>query len=409
MTGLSLLLLWSCATGPIRDEPLATSFRLEAGECGIPGSYSATEELRAGYDQLIVGGERNAALNFARLGLRAFRLGDFCTAEAAFDEAMRRVSAYIAESKEAAKARSKFGREEMKKFKGEPYERAMVFFYRGLLYSMAGEYDNARACFRSAQLADAFAEGEEYRADYVSLDYLEARADAHYAGNNVEVLMREASETLPGQRYVPPLDPAHNALVVVESGAAPLKYGMGEYRELLRFGPGQRGGGESCVLKVDGREVARAGKPTEDIFYQASTRGGREVDAILAGQARFKDAADSTGDLLLITGAIVASEGVDHRKDNLKGIGAALALGGLIAKGFSAGTQPQADLRTWDNLPDRLHLFSLALEPGVHTLKAELLGPSGALVAEVEMSNFWINPGDPERVILLSAIPKAEY
>ena len=55
---------------------------------------------------------------------------------------------YIAESREAAKARGKFGREEQKLFKGEPYERSMMYLYYGLLWYMEGEHDNARACFR---------------------------------------------------------------------------------------------------------------------------------------------------------------------------------------------------------------------------------------------------------------------
>lgn len=406
---LPLLLFTACATGPIRDEPLATSFSLAPRECGIPGSYSATQELEPAYQSLIAGGQRNATLNFSRLGLRALRLGDFCAAEAALDEAERRTAAFIADSREAAKARSKFGREEAKIFKGEPYERSMLYFYRGLLFYMEGEYDNARACFRSGQLADAFAEGEEYRADYVSLSYLEARADQHYAGNNVEDLIQAATETLPGERYVPSLDPSHNLLVVVESGAAPVKFGAGEYGQLLRFRPGVPRGGVSCVLKVDGQQVAKAERPTEDVYYQAVTRGGRELDYILAGQARFKETTDSAGDLMVLSGLILAAEGDSHHNRSVRGIGAALAIGGLIAKGFSAGTQPQADVRAWDNLPDKLHLFSLRVEPGVHTLKAELYGPGGELAADVEMSNFWINEGDSERVVFLAAKKMAEY
>jgi tetratricopeptide (TPR) repeat protein len=409
MTAPLLLVLFSCASGPVRDEPLATSFTLIPRECGIPGSFSATEELKAHYDRLILGGERNAVLNFSQLGLRAFRMGDFCTAAAAFDEAERHVAPMIAEDREAAKARGKFGREEAKFFKGEPYERSMLYLYRGLLFYMAGEYDNARACFRSGQLADAHAEGEEYRADYVSLNYLEALADSHYAGNNVEDLMKAAHETLPGERYVPPLDATRNVLIVVESGAAPVKYGAGPHQERLGFGPGMRRGGAVCVLKVDGKDVARAENPTEDVYYQASTRGGRELDHILAGQAQFKDAADTTGDVMIVGGAVVAAEGFDRDDRKLKGIGAALAVGGLIAKGLSAGTQPQADIRAWSNLPDRLHVFSIALEPGEHTIKAELLDRNGKLLADVEMKNFWIKEGDPERVALLAAIPKGEY
>jgi len=409
LAGVPLILCAACASGPIRDEPLQTSFTLEPRECGIPGSYSATQELQADYQQLIAGGKRNAALNFSRLGLRAFRLGDFCTAEASFDEAERIVRAFIADSREAAKARGKFGREEQKLFKGEPYERAMLYFYFGLLYYMQGEYDNARACFRSGQLADAYAEGEEYRADFASLDYLEALADSHYAGNNVQDLLDAAHEVLPGQRYIPPFDPANNLLVVVECGSAPVKYAAGTYGEKLVVGPGPLPGGKSCVLSIDGRELARAGEPTEDVYFQASTRGGRELDYILAGQASFKDTTDVAGNLLIMGGAIAASEGFEHDDNTLKGVGGALALLGFISKGVSASTKPDADVRTWDNLPDRVYIFSVSVEPGVHTFSADVFGPEGNKLADVRVTNYWIGENDPERVLLMAAIPKEEY
>jgi len=409
LLGVPLLLLSACASGPIRDEPLGTSFTLNNPDCGIPGSYSATQELQADYDRLIAGGRRNAVLNFSRLGLRAFRLGDFCTAEAAFSEAERVVRGYIAESREAAKARGKFGREEQKIFKGEPYERSMLYFYYGLLFYMQGEYDNARACFRSGQLADAFAEGEEYRADYVSLDYLEALADSHYAGNNVADLLEQAHDIYPEYRYVPPFEPSDNLLVVVESGSSPLKIAGGRYGEALTFSRGFRAGGQSATLFVDGKEVARAADPTEDVYFQAATRGGREVDSILEGQARFKETTDTAGDLAIIGGTIALSEGLKHDDDTVATVGGLVALAGLIAKGFSASTKPEADVRTWDNLPDRIHIFSIDVPPGVHTIRADVFDSGGDKLADVQVENYWIGEGGTKRVLLLAAVPKSEY
>ena len=61
-------------------------------------------------------------------------------------------------NKEAAKARRLFRNESDKPFVGEPYERAMAYFYRGIIYWRDGEMDNARACFRSAEFEDSDAE-----------------------------------------------------------------------------------------------------------------------------------------------------------------------------------------------------------------------------------------------------------
>ena len=60
-----------------------------------------------------------------------------------------------------------------KTFIGEPYERSMAYFYRGVIYWMDGELDNARACFKSAEFEDSDAENEEYTGDWVLPDYLD--------------------------------------------------------------------------------------------------------------------------------------------------------------------------------------------------------------------------------------------
>jgi hypothetical protein len=48
----------------------------------------------------------------------------------------------------------------------------------------------------------------------------------------------------------------------------------------------------------------------EDIFYQASTRGGRPFDSILAGKAQFKDGANIVGENLT---QVVVGDFADER------------------------------------------------------------------------------------------------
>ena len=71
---------------------------------------------------------------------------------------------------DAKKARSYFHGEAKKTFIGEPYERSMAYIYRGILYWMDGEPDNARACFRTAQLEDSGTQDEQFSADYAILE-----------------------------------------------------------------------------------------------------------------------------------------------------------------------------------------------------------------------------------------------
>src|SRR6185295_11142089 len=92
---------------------------------------------------------------------------------------------------EAAKrARSYFSPERSKTFIGEPYERVMAYYYRGLLYWRDGELDNARACFRNAQFIDSAAVEQGYRGDYVLFDYLDGLATARLGDDGGDAFAR---------------------------------------------------------------------------------------------------------------------------------------------------------------------------------------------------------------------------
>ena len=49
------------------------------------------------------------------------------------------MGATLVNDKSAKKARSYFSEESKKIFQGEPYERVMAYYYRGILYWMDGE------------------------------------------------------------------------------------------------------------------------------------------------------------------------------------------------------------------------------------------------------------------------------
>ena len=91
-------------------------------------------------------------------------------AEDLLDDVLRSIENRYGKDKEARKSRKLFQDEAGKLFIGEPYERVMAYYYRGILYWMAGQPDNARACFRSAQLQDSDSEKNEFRNDYVLMD-----------------------------------------------------------------------------------------------------------------------------------------------------------------------------------------------------------------------------------------------
>jgi tetratricopeptide (TPR) repeat protein len=327
-----------------------------------------------------------------RLAAAAMRRGNFPLAKQTLDDALLTLGG-IGTDKSARLARSYFHPESRKTFIGEPYERVMAYYYRGILYWMDGEPDNARACFRSAAIQDADTENHEYAADYVLLDYLDALATAKLAGDNSEAFARAQKEARLAKP--PQLNPNANVLFFVESGMGPYKFATGQYREELRFGL-QPSPAHSARIEVDGEKIQAA--PYDDLYFQATTRGGRTMDHILGNKAVFKTSTDIAGNVAIIGGAAAAMQ----RNRTSQEVGLGLIAAGIISKVVSATTTPAADTRAWTNLPRYLSFANLSLPPGPHAAKIEFLDQYGNVLPGLT-KNFTINvPAGKDKVIFVS-------
>jgi hypothetical protein len=245
----------------------------------------------------------------------------------------------------------------------------MAYFYRGVLYWMDGEPDNARACFRSGEIHDSDTQNKEYAGDYVLLDYLDGFVTAKLGGDGSDALQRAQSSYKAGS--LPPYHPQANALFFVEFGQGPTKYATGDYRQELRFHTVQSTV-RSAQIKI-GEQTIRL-LPYDDLNFQATTRGGRVMDHVLANKAVFKSATDVAGTAALISGIVVAQ----NRNTQEAGLG--LIAAGLLGKIVSAATTPAADTRAWDNLPQYLSFAALPLAPGQHTATVEFLDSNGLVI-----------------------------
>ena len=335
--------------------------------------------LCADYRRLYREGERNEVLNYCRIGAQALRLGLYDEAKDAFDRALAGIEVVYADSPQAKKARKLWYEERSKVFKGDPYERAMAYFYRGLLYYVDGEFDNARACFRSAQLQDAFAEEAQHRSDFAVMDYLEARCNmrlgrADMAGDSVD-RAHEASAGHGGLSF-PPLDPEDNLLVVLETGSAPVKWGDGKHGEYLRY---KRGPSEEVSAKafLDGSPLP-APLRSADVYYQASTRGGRELDYILGRQARFKESTEVIGEASARIGTGLLAYGLAETDEDVTKAGLAVGAVGVASLILSSRARPEADTRYWESLPDSIWLISAKVSPGRHDIEVAYMGSGGS-------------------------------
>jgi len=351
--------------------------------------------------------ERDRVLFAYRAAATALRQGDEVTARIQLDDAISRIGGIIANSADAARARSLFSPESTKVFIGEPYERAMAYFYRGILYWRDGQPDNARACFRSGQVIDSDP-NTGTGADYVLFDYLDGLATAKLGGDGSEALAR-ARRHAGEARPLPDYDPAANVLVFAEFGYGPRKYAAGQYGELLRFYADDSPTRVARLVLDDGRRIVPL-PAYDDLGYQATTRGGRVMDHILGNKAVFKSGASAAGDVAL-AGSIIAQDQARQRRragqdsEPAEVAAVSLAMLGMIGKAASAAADAAADTRQWDNLPQRLSFAALRLAPGQHAGRIEFLDRGGNVLEQrTQPVTLSVIPGDRDTVVFLSEL-----
>jgi hypothetical protein len=325
-----------------------------------------------GPNMIANGPPRDRVLWQDRTASAALREGDDALAKQYLDDTLTRLGGIYGPDKSAQKARSYFHSESEKTFIGEPYERVMAYYYRGIIYWKDGELDNARACFRSGEIEDSSSEGDQYSADYVLLDYLDGLATVKIGGDGSDAFARSQKESHFAKP--PPYDPAANVLFFVEFGPGPRKYASGAYGDELFIAVPQSPI-QSAVIKVADQTIPIG--PYDDLGFQARTRGGRVMDHVLAGKAVFKAASDAGGDFGIISGAMLASS-YNRTADE---VGLGLIAAGAITKAISSSVRPRADTRTWDDLPRYLTFAALDLPPGLHEATVEFIGTGGQTLA----------------------------
>lgn len=306
-------------------------------------AFAAThdQKLRPYYRVLYADGEHNSVLNYQRLGLLAMEDGLYTNAEQSFDGALTRIEGFFSKDKQAVRATALTRKEVNKDFKGEPYERAMAYYYRGLLYLRVGDYDNARASFKAAEYQDTVSEEEEFKSDFALLNYLSGWA-SHCAGDEALAQDSFAAAVATDKTLVAPAA-TDNVLAIAELGRGPAKIAKGQYKEALGFErvAGFPEDGATVTLTPQGAApinlVLHRGV---DLYRQATTRGGREIDSILNGKAQTKEDMAQTGNALMQSGMM---QGGDYGT-------AAMGLGLLVGL-LSTSVRPAADVRNWDSLP----------------------------------------------------------
>lgn len=357
LLGVLLALLMSCASAPVTPpDPGMDAYLADKPEA-----------LKSAFARLRSEGRRNEVLNNMHLGVAAYRAGYRDIAKAALDRTLQGIETVYADSESAKQARSLWYEEGMKDFKGEPYERCMAYLYRGLMYMEDGDLENARAAFKSGIIQDSFAEEEQFRCDFALLIMLEALSSQRLG--SVEVA-REVYKELNKFRpdFSAPEDA--NVLVLIETGTSPRKVSDGPGHGELKYRRGKNFTEKRVQVSLDGATF-KAAYPMEDIYFQAATRGGRQIDKVLKDKVVFRErnlamgsALSSVAETAMIM-APLANAG--HAMGAVQGVAGGLAVIGALQQYIAINAKPQADTRYWDNLPDMVHVALVKVAPGKHS------------------------------------------
>lgn len=317
-------------------------------------------------------GLRAQVLNDMEASVVAMEIGAPEYAHRLLDDAYQRIETVYADNPAARAARSKFVPEANKDFKGEPYERSMVGYYLGLSSAMMNDMEDARVSFKWGELQDTMSASETYQSDMALLNFLVGWVDQ--CNGRVDTadefysLAREYNAAL-----VPP-EREHNLLFVAETGLGPIKQASGKYNEELGYSSRDY----SAASRVEFEHVDRfvGGQLAENLYRQATTLGGREIDKILAGKASFKenaeDIADAAATVAVVSSTMAVSSSFAGNHDQANSFA---QIGGLAAL-FSLGSQvaanqarPAADTRYWDNLPAQVYVATAKLDSKVDSTR----------------------------------------
>ena len=259
----------------------------------------------------------------------------------------------------------------------------MAYYYRGLLYILKGDYENARASFKGGLLQDTMAEEAIYQADFALLIFLEGWSSLMLGDWDMAKESFQEVKKFRPDFVIPPRN--HNVLLIAETGNAPQKMAVGRGGGALGFIEGQ-GFREDSVRFITDRS-AYAGFSMENIFWQANTPWRTAGGPYPGGQGQFSGYQPGHG---ANAHAII----FNHPWPCLRILAttrawwllsqASSALWVWDSKRFAERTQTQADTRYWDNLPDRVHVVTLNSEDNAHDLKVEFLKPNGRPIAKLD-------------------------
>jgi tetratricopeptide (TPR) repeat protein len=363
--------------------------------CTTPNTTSAGNEYYAGRpdsaEHLLLAArdkdENARALYEDELGVIALDRRDLDAAYQHFLEANRIMEAFA--TTDAKELGAVLGTEASKIWRGDPYEKSMNNYYLGIVKLLrGGEDDNALAGFKNAIFLDSSRE-EQFDCDFAPAYFLEALCYELLGDSEMASRSYARARELAPECTAAAESNHGNLVVVVDVGRGPTKVNAGQHGEATRFVDHPEIPAAIDVL-VDGEKIGAA-QTAGDVYFQASTRGGRAFDYVLRGKAAYKTGAQMAG----IGTLLVADDLADKYQTAAVITGIALLLSSFTV-------DARADTRHWTTLPARVQLLRASLAPGRHEI--EIVPSSGWRVAGPRVQEVTID-AHGDRVVYQRVLP----
>ena len=354
----------------------STSARVrEAVNLYYLGQYPQAEQTMA---PLIKKPNKDYVLNNCRYGSCALAAGDLPRAEQAFLAAQRIMSSVNTNTGSRVLG-AVVVYEGVKVWKGQPFERAMAYYYLGLIFLIKGDYENARAAFRNSLFRlRSYAHPDRHLPAAQRYARVESNFALGYFGLGVCYLKlgrpRLAQANFQRAEQLEPAispvvqkmcQPGTNALIFVDYGQGPRRRAAGMYGSQTVFTPTpwQTGPIPPIYAWDDGREIMGiSNSDMVDTLALAQDKRWLTMDTIRAAKA-------VVGTGLMAGGAAVAGNSGGHQTQALAGLGM-LAAGALLA------ASSHADTRYWQMLPRTVYAIPAALPPGENSIHVQVDGIS---------------------------------
>ena len=305
-------------------------------------------------------------MNLADIGANAINFGDLNSARTAFDGALAIMDSIVPDSEILDDALSLSGSEKSKIFIGEPHERAMCYFYRGLIFLADGDFENARACFINGEMQGVVLNGRATQTNWLSLSYLQALADKLDGSYRAIQFPNQTPKDLSIGDY----NEDDDTLIVIMTGYGPNKthhstkkggYGLsysriGSQINTVRVCIVEQYSLSSTSNKKDIdslKELLKWSRPSEDIYIQAVSRGRREMDKILEAKEYEAERSNKNAGVWEKIGIAAGQCGIWGAP-----VAGIAMLVGNSERERAATANPISDLRQLASLPQNIYIGS---------------------------------------------------